>query len=142
MKNTWHEAERWLNQGRNDLEFVEWLYQEQRFFDKGCFLAQQSAEKLLKACLYATGQRKVFGHSLFEFAQKLQDFDAMFSDILDACRRLDRYYISARYPNGLPGGPPFQMYTQEDLNEAWEDLNAIHRTVSGWINAEEPSGTE
>ena len=44
------------------------LVKEKIFFDKGCFIAQQAGEKALKACLYATGKRRVIGRSLFEMA--------------------------------------------------------------------------
>jgi hypothetical protein len=39
--------------------------------------------------------------------------------------RLDRYHSPARYPNGLPGGTPFQSYTAENLATALRDVEAI-----------------
>ncbi len=88
-------------------------------------MAQQSGEKALKACLYAMGKRVVIGHSLFEFAQMLAEEDKEFLKIMNPAKRLDRYYIPTRYPNGLPGGMPFQVYTQEDLNQAFTDAKAV-----------------
>ena len=66
MKRAEKEAKRWLLQAEDDLRFVEWLWREVVFFDKGCFISQQAGEKVLMACLYATGVRRVLGHSLFE----------------------------------------------------------------------------
>jgi HEPN domain-containing protein len=57
MKSAEKEARRWFTQARDDLLFVEWVQREGVFFDKGCFIAQQSGEKALKACLYARGER-------------------------------------------------------------------------------------
>lgn len=126
MKEAEKESGRWLLQAEDDLRFVEWVWKEKVFFDKGCFISQQAGEKVLKACLYAVGQRRVIGHSLFEMVQQLATtLDDMFKSILDESRRLDRFYIPARYPNGLPGGSPFQVYTARDLDEAYEDVTRI-----------------
>lgn len=67
MKESEKEAVRWMRQGEDDLKFAHWVLSERVFFDKGCFISQQAGEKALKACLYALGQRRVIGHSLFEF---------------------------------------------------------------------------
>ena len=44
---------------------------------------------------------------------------------IDEVKRLDRFYIPTRYPNGLPGGSPFQVYTANDLLEAYGDLKKV-----------------
>ncbi len=46
------EAKRWLRQAENDLEFAR-LGLREGFFSQACFLAQQSAEKAVKAIGYA-----------------------------------------------------------------------------------------
>jgi len=63
MKNPLAEARRWWDQAVDDLAFVRWIGEEGRFFGKGCFVAPQAAEKALKACRYARGERFVPGHS-------------------------------------------------------------------------------
>ena len=125
MKETAKEALRWFLQAKDDYEFVEWVLKGGMFFDKGCFIAQQSGEKALKACLYATGKRRVIGHSLFEMANELVENEKSFQEIMNETRKLDRFYIPTRYPNGLPGGSPFQIYTERDLTEAFEDLKKV-----------------
>jgi len=125
MKETAKEALRWFLQAKDDYEFVEWVLKGGMFFDKGCFIAQQSGEKALKACLYATGKRRVIGHSLFEITNELVENEKSFQEIMNETRRLDRFYIPTRYPNGLPGGSPFQIYTERDLTEAFEDLKKV-----------------
>jgi HEPN domain-containing protein len=60
MKETEREAIRWYRQAADDRKFAEWILQEGRFFDKGCFIAQQAGEKALKSCLYAAGSRRAF----------------------------------------------------------------------------------
>ena len=125
MKNQEGEAVRWFLQAEDDFRFVEWLRQEGTFFDKGCFVAQQAAEKALKACLYAAGERHVLTHSSYEIAERLSRREGAFLSILDEAKRLDRYYIPTRYPNGLPGGVPFQVYSASDLQEACQDLRRV-----------------
>jgi HEPN domain-containing protein len=125
MKEVKKESLRWFLQSEDDLRFVEWVKKEGIFFDKGCFVAQQSGEKALKSCLFARGERRVIGHSLFEMVARLSQMDDEFQAIADEAKRLDRFYIPTRYPNGLPGGSPFQIYTARDLAEAHEDTKKI-----------------
>ena len=48
MKDPITEAERWLRQAENDLEFAKSGHKE-GFFSQVCFLTQQIAEKAVKA---------------------------------------------------------------------------------------------
>ncbi|MGA7875596.1 MAG: HEPN domain-containing protein [Desulfoferrobacter sp.] len=125
MKEAKKEALRWFLQSEDDFRFVEWVKEESVFYDKGCFIAQQSGEKALKACLYARGERYVLGHSLFEMVGRLCQTESEFKTISDEAKRLDRFYIPTRYPNGLPGGSPFQFFTVADLADAFDDLKKI-----------------
>lgn len=52
MKEAKKESMRWLLQAKDDFKFVDWVKREGVFFDKGCFVAQQAGEKILKACLF------------------------------------------------------------------------------------------
>lgn len=124
-KGRMDEARRWYLQAMDDAEFVNWVVQEKKYFDKGCFVAQQAAEKALKACLYALGERVVLGHSTFELSNRLVGHDPSFQDLVDLAKLLDRYYIPTCYPNGLPAGSPFQFYTAKDLEEGEEAMKAV-----------------
>ncbi len=127
------EAQRWWAQALDDLAFVEWVQQEDRFHDKACFMAQQAAEKALKACRYALGERIVTGHSTLELLKRLEKEQGNFEKFMDCCRRLDRFYIPTRYPNGLPGGVPASMFTRADVHQAIEDCRQIIRAVGAWL---------
>ena len=134
MKEAKRESSRWYLQAKDDFKFVEWVLKEGIFFDKGCFLAQQAGEKVVKACLYATGKRRVIGHSLFEMVRQLSQIDAQFEEIDEPAKRLDRFYITTRYPNGLPGGSPFQLYSISDLQSAYDDLNRIFKFSEAFLS--------
>jgi HEPN domain-containing protein len=47
MKEAEREARRWLSQASDDRRFAEWVLSEGRFYDKGCFVAQQAGEGFL-----------------------------------------------------------------------------------------------
>lgn len=133
MKESEKEADRWFRQALNDYYFVDWIKKEGKFFDKGCFISQQAGEKALKACLYALGKRRIIGHSLYEMVQGLIKYHKEFENIANEARRLDRYYIPTRYPNGLPGGTPYELYDENDLNEAEDNLKKIIDTCSQFL---------
>jgi HEPN domain-containing protein len=127
------ESRRWWTQAVDDRAFVRDMAREGRYFDKACFMAQQAAEKAVKACLYAGGQREVLGHAVLEFVRDLIRQDPAFTAAEAPAGRLDRYYIPARYPNGLPGGTPFQSYTAEDLATALRDVEAIFAAAEPFL---------
>ena len=55
------EAERWLFHAERDLGFGKLALEIGGFYAQVCFMAQQSAEKALKALLYLRGARLVPG---------------------------------------------------------------------------------
>ena len=133
MKEAKKESLRWYLQAKDDFKFVQWVLKESVFFDKGCFLSQQAGEKVLKSCLYAIGKRRVIGHSLFEMIVELTGIEKEFAKITEPAKRLDRFYITTRYPNGLPGGSPFQVYSLSDLETAFDDLSAIFKFSEAFL---------
>lgn len=125
MKTSNKEARRWFLQSVDDYQFVKWVLREGVFFDKGCFISQQAGEKALKACLYALGKRRVIGHSLYEMVDEISKHEPQYKEISSEAKRLDRFYIPTRYPNGIPGGCPFEVYDKNDLARAYEDLDKV-----------------
>jgi HEPN domain-containing protein len=83
-----------------------------------CFVAEQAAEKALKAVHYARGERTVYGHSVRQLLQALAPGSAVAPELIEAAQVLDQYYIPTRYPNGLPGGVPYKAYTAEQAVRA------------------------
>jgi len=111
------EAARWLEQARRDLDDARYAAAGARW-NLACFLAQQSAEKALKAFLFARGAEAVWGHSVAELCHDSAAHDAAFADLGREAAALDQYYIPTRYPNGLPGGIPADAYTRSDGDRA------------------------
>ena len=106
------EGKRWLTQASEDLRWAVWLAKEGGYH-LACFLAQQVAEKALKAFLYDQGEELVLGHSVERLCSAAAAYDAEFGERSKRWSILDGYYIPTRYPNGLPDGIPANVYTEE-----------------------------
>lgn len=118
------EALRWLAQARHDRDAAR-LNRDHGFNEHACFLAQQSAEKALKAFLYARGQGPVLGHSTFALTRECARIDGSFAILEDSSRRLDQLYIPTRYPNGLPDNVPHDFYDRGMADQALGDLDRV-----------------
>jgi HEPN domain-containing protein len=103
MKQPRAEAQRWVAQARGDLGFAE-LGLREGYHAQACFMAQQTAEKALKALHYLSGARFVLGHSVVELLEGLAARHPQLSALHEAAQQLDQFYVPARYPKGLPGG--------------------------------------
>jgi HEPN domain-containing protein len=118
------EAERWLEQARRDLDDARYAAAGARW-NLACFLAQQAAEKALKAYLYSRGAESVWGHSVAELCHEAAAHDLDFETARAEAAPLDQYYIPTRYPNGLPGGIPANAYAREDAERALARSSAV-----------------
>ncbi|MEA3375241.1 MAG: HEPN domain-containing protein [Chloroflexota bacterium] len=111
------EGLRWLRQAQADLRWTRHLADEGAYH-LACFLAQQVAEKALKAFLYAQGEEFVLGHSVERLCRAAAAFDAEFEERARSWSVLDGYYVPTRYPNGLPDGIPADVYTHQAAQDA------------------------
>ncbi len=119
MRNPLHEARRWLDQARYDLDTAKYNAKGKRFAP-ACFWAQQAAEKAVKSYLYGRGERLVLGRSVAELIARAATHNNEFSSFHEYGAFLDRFYIPTRYPNGLPGGIPALAFREKDAMEAIE----------------------
>ena len=116
MPDPEEEGMRWLLQARRDLDDARYCFDGERF-NLACFLSQQAAEKALKAFLYAEGEEIVLGHSVARLVKDVLRYDRGLNS-LKGVSVLDKYYIPTRYPNGLPGGVPYEAFDEEDASRA------------------------
>jgi HEPN domain-containing protein len=117
MKSKKEDSKRWFLQALRDLDDAKFNLSGGRF-NVACFLAQQSAEKALKAYLFLKGAEEVWGHSVGELCEDAKNFDEDFKEIESASKSLDKYYIPTRYPNALPGGIPSESFDKGDAEKA------------------------
>lgn len=76
------EGLRWLEQSEADLFGVQVLFKN-NVYHLVCFIAQQAAEKAIKAFLYARGETIVTGHSVTALATWAEQFDPDFAALRD-----------------------------------------------------------
>ncbi|RLA93519.1 MAG: DNA-binding protein [Deltaproteobacteria bacterium] len=110
------EGKRWLDQASEDLRWAQDLARRGGYHI-ACFLAQQVAEKALKAFLYAMGEEVVLGHSVNRLCDEASRHDESFAEKGRRWSILDGYYVPTRYPNSLPDGIPAEVYTADAAKE-------------------------
>jgi HEPN domain-containing protein len=134
------EGERWLAEARVDLGAADSLVVG--FPSRACFLAQQAAEKAVKAILYAGGVRPVLGHSLGELGREAAGHMPEFEELRPKVAKLDRFYIPTRYPNGLPeGGLPSEAFDQDDARSAIEIAAKALDAARQFLDQARPEGS-
>jgi HEPN domain-containing protein len=97
----------WLKQAENDYVFAQ-KGNAEGFYSQSCFLAQQAGEKAIKAIAYSRNF-EVRGHSIYRIAQDL-NFNG---EVEDSGKTLDMHYVTSRYPDALPLGAPFEIFTKK-----------------------------
>ena len=110
------EGMRWLEQAKADRHGLQLLFDGESYH-LACFIAQQVAEKALKAFLYAQGEELVIGHSVEALSRWAAEFDGDFETLRQEVSPLDGYYIATRYPNSLPDSIPARVYTRRVAEE-------------------------
>ena len=121
MSERWRD---WLRQAEADLEHARKAI-EARHHEWACFAAQQGAEKAVKAVHLARGQ-EAWGHSVTELLEALRaEIAEIDQDLLDRARTLDKVYVTARCPNGLPAGAPADYFTRSEAERSIADAEVI-----------------
>lgn len=130
------ESLRWLTQAKDEFEDAEELRKRKRFY-LALFHFQQATETAFKAYLYLkVKSAEVFHiHSVDELAKMAVEIDADFKEVASA-KKLDRYYIPTRYPDGLPGGIPSRYFddpreAEEAMQLAKSAIDLIDKEVGG-----------
>jgi HEPN domain-containing protein len=130
MKPGREAALRWLRQAEHDLAIARG-HQERGDYSDACFMAEQAAQKALKAFLIGHGHRSVPIHSVAQLADRCAQIDPAFMVHITAGRVLDQYYIPMRYPDVLaPPAVPFESYTQEQGTTAVAAAQSIIALVA------------
>jgi HEPN domain-containing protein len=102
------EGLRWLEQAEADRRGAQLLF-DGGSYHLACFVAQQVAEKAIKAYIYAKGEEFVIGHSVEVLCRWAAKFDSDFEKLRESVAPLDGYYIPTRYPNSLPDSIPARV---------------------------------
>ena len=112
------QSKRWLDQSKYDLSQAI-LSLKNKSYAYSCFFAEQSAQKSLKAFLIYHKQLHINIHSVAALLSKASTFQKLFYDLIDKGKKIDKYYLTTRYPDALPEGLiPFEAYNKNEAKEA------------------------
>jgi HEPN domain-containing protein len=106
----------WLKQAARDLQMAE-NARNGGYHEWACFVAQQAAEKAVKA-LHLHFRQDMWGHAIVRLLASLPETVLIPECILENARVLDGYYIPPRYPNSHSEGAPFEYYGSRQSEEA------------------------
>jgi HEPN domain-containing protein len=128
QRDAMREARRWLDQAVRDLDDARYNLAGGRH-NLACFVAQQAAEKALKAFLIAKDEEP-WGHSVADLCREAGGLDEAWVTLQAQVAPLDKFYIPTRYPNGLPGGIPAEAFSPADAESAIEMASLVIDQVS------------
>ena len=125
------ESHRWLTQAKDEFQDADDLRKRGRFY-LALFHFQQAAEKGLKAYLYLKVK------SIDDLLEMAFDISSDFKEVAQA-KKLDKYYVPTRYPNGLPGGVPSRYFDDpKEAEEAMELAKRVNELVEKKVKETEP----
>ena len=126
------QAQRWLKTAEGDLSAAVILFENGKYAHS-CFQSQQAGEKALKAIWFFL-DADPWGHSIKKLIQDLEQIDLNTYKEFEPLKRnavlLDRYYITTRYPDGLPDLTPEEVFLEEDAQQCIDNAGIIIRTIS------------
>jgi HEPN domain-containing protein len=83
-------------------------------FYAAAFLAQQAAEKALKALPYLHGYRAILSQRVVDLLREASALAPGLAGLEPLGRELDRHYIGAHCPNLYPAGAPHRYYSDQE----------------------------
>jgi len=101
------------------------VLEEGGYYGTTCFLAQQMAEKYLKAFLVYSGWKLEKMHDLIKLLNECKKILPDFDDLKEECILLNDYYIETRYPLDAPVD-----YSKKEGREALSAAESIGKFVS------------
>ena len=119
----------WYRQAERDLKSAQ-SQLDAEFFEWSCFIAQQAAEKAVKA-LYQKLSGEAWGHSVHDLLRGVAEKVDVPELLFESAKGLDRFYIPARYPHGWSSGFPGEYITKKDAKNAISHSKKILRFCKG-----------
>ncbi len=112
-------AQDWLARAKGSLALAKQSKPEGAFWEDQCFLAQQAAEKALKAVYQHQGLLFRYTHDLEELGKGLENRGVPIPPVVKEAVILTRYAFETRYPG------PFEPVTVEEYQEAVRLATAV-----------------
>ncbi|MHA1222367.1 MAG: HEPN domain-containing protein [Candidatus Heimdallarchaeaceae archaeon] len=113
----------WFAQAEHLLEQAKWSLKGD-FYDGVCFLAQQSSELAIKVISLKL-KLDYWEHTASKLLNDLKNYLQIQEEIIDSAKKLDKYYIPTRSPNGFDSGSPKDYFTKEETIEVIKNAEEI-----------------
>jgi HEPN domain-containing protein len=84
--------------------------------------------------LFSKGADEVWGHALADLCQDAIALESSFDLAATEALLLDKHYLGARYPTGLPGGVPAETYDRHDSARALEIAQSVRAFVISFVH--------
>ena len=118
------ESKRWLAYARSDLDAAHALLRDPEHYPRQvCFLAQQAAEKALKAVLVLLEVEFPFTHDLDRLRDLIPEGWRVKSGHPDLAD-LAIWAVEARYPGDMP------QVVEADAHDALQTAEALYQTIA------------
>lgn len=127
----------WLKRADDDLKWAKSSLRGD-FYPQTCFVAQQVAEKSLKALIFSLQEdfdsrdiSKLRTHNLLDLVEYIQKLKFMFPEKANNnCQVLNEYYVPTRYPDA---NQPEKIYKKGTAEEAIQIAQEILEFVKSEI---------
>lgn len=106
-------AEEWFEKAKSDLLYAKAGEKETGQHHITCFLCHQSCEKCLKGLITLAGEKPPRTNNLALLLGKVLPHHSHLEKLQREIRKLDKYYISARYPDDT-----YTDFKKEDADQA------------------------
>lgn len=113
-------AKEWIDRACSDLKYAYAGEKETGQHHVTCYLCHQVVEKALKGLIVLEGVSPKRTHHLGSLVLEVVKHYPGFSDLRQNIRKLDKYYIPARYPDDIT-----MEFTEEDAGRALETAQNV-----------------
>lgn len=120
----------WLARAKGSLALAKQTKAEEAFWEDQCFLAQQAAEKAIRAVYQHKSLLFRYTHDLEELGKGLEDSGISIPPAVKEAIILTRYAFETRYPG------PFEAVTEEEYQEAIRLAEAVVTWAEETIKSE------
>ena len=123
-------AHEWIDRAWSDFQYAQAGEKETQQHHITCFLCHQAVEKAVKAMLIVDGIVPTRSHHLGFLFSQILDRHSLFASIQMDVRKLDKFYIPARYPDDV-----VTTFTAEDARLALQTAEKMLRLVEETLSS-------
>lgn len=120
-------AQEWIDAAISDHQYAAIGLKQEYIFPQVAFLAQQVAEKCLKAFLVFYSIEPLRAHDLTRLLDECVKIKPELEELRDSCETLTGFYIEVRYPPDIPD------YTMTEIQEAFDHATQIKDKILTFI---------